>query len=775
MDSNIIQHYLSAKAKPDETLHDHTNRLLMELDKLVNYGFIKDDKVERLARFACMYHDVGKLNPLFNERLMSKSKFNASNEVGHNILSAALVSILLKEVTDPRESLILQNAILNHHHYIENYSFIKDNIDLIVKNSQLINEKYFNYSSEEFERNIRKAFNDRRMNHLKAVREEKDYILVKGFLHKCDYSASAHIHSEIPNDFLKESVMDVAKSKGYKLNELQEFCISESDKNLAIIGSTGLGKTEASLLWAGNNKIFYVLPLRTAINAMYDRMKNDYVSEDYNTKLGLLHGETASKYLQKSVKDQTSGEKESESDKFYNYYDLTKNMSLPITITTPDQIFNFVFKSPGYELKLATLSYSKVIIDEIQAYSPDILAYTIHAINEIVNIGGKIAIFTATLAPFVRDLLRESNQNVEFVENVFLTDMIRHSMKLINDRISGNYIYDFMESNKRDKRKSCLVVMNTIKDAQIIFAELKELFGDTVEFNLLHSKFTIEDRKSKEEQILRDGNREIFESSESSKDVIWVTTQLVEASLDIDFDYLFTELSELLGLFQRMGRCYRKRVISGGEPNVFLFTEIRDSILTNNEKGFIDRGLYELSKEALVSKGDGIITELDKYKLIEEYFTMEKLRSQRFSKFLSEYKERLNFVENLSPESIDSKELETKFRNIVSYKAIPESIYLNSDGSINENILRIVESINEIRKEISFTENENEKKRLRKELIILRDEINSKTISVEYWYLKGAYELKDYPYEKIYIIKFKYDPLIGLQNKLEDREFEMFL
>ena len=48
-------------------------------------------------------------------------------------------------------------------------------------------------------------------------------------------------------------------------------------------------------------------------------------------------------------------------------------------------------------------------------------------------------------------------------------------------------------------------------------------------------------------------------SNNKEKSGVWITTQLVEASLDIDFDYLYTEMSTLDSLFQRLGRCYRKR------------------------------------------------------------------------------------------------------------------------------------------------------------------------------------------------------------------------
>jgi len=49
-------------------------------------------------------------------------------------------------------------------------------------------------------------------------------------------------------------------------NELQNFCIKNRDENIIAIANTGVGETEAGLLWIGDNKGFFILPLRTAIN-----------------------------------------------------------------------------------------------------------------------------------------------------------------------------------------------------------------------------------------------------------------------------------------------------------------------------------------------------------------------------------------------------------------------------------------------------------------------------------------------------------------------------
>lgn len=69
-------------------------------------------------------------------------------------------------------------------------------------------------------------------------------------------------------------------------------------------------------------------------------------------------------------------------------------------------------KYAGYEYKLAVASYSKFIIDEIQMYSPDVLAAIIYAIEMIHTFGGKVAVITATLPPFVRNEIEKYSEQM---------------------------------------------------------------------------------------------------------------------------------------------------------------------------------------------------------------------------------------------------------------------------------------------------------------------------------------------------------------------------
>ena len=129
--------------------------------------------------------------------------------------------------------------------------------------------------------------------------------------------------------------------------------IENKDKNTIVIAQTGMGKTEAGLLWIGDNKGFFTLPLKTAINSIYKRITTEIIPEDFKDKVGMLHSDTLSEYLNIKAEDID----------FDEYYNKTKQLSLPLTVCTLDQIFDFVYRYRGFESKLATLSYSKVVFN----------------------------------------------------------------------------------------------------------------------------------------------------------------------------------------------------------------------------------------------------------------------------------------------------------------------------------------------------------------------------------------------------------------------------
>ena len=767
----LAEIYKKYKAKENETIYEHTKNLLSKLEELKDIVDMEDID---LITEACIFHDFAKVNPLFQQRLESGKKMDENKEIGHNILSFYMAKNYLGEYSKEDRNIILY-AILNHHNYVDNFETVDKKQNLISANLKSISAEVFKDDEIDFFKNIG-------LRELAVIRKlrtnpSKKSILVKGFLHKCDYSASAHSKIDMPNIHLEsrlEKLKDEFIGKGFSdgWNEMQRFAKDNADSNLILIGSTGLGKTEASLLWIGNNKGFYVLPLKTAINAMYRRIRNTLYKDDYAENLGLLHGELENIYLEDESHATLSSETE-ESMKFWEYYGLTRAMSLPLTICTPDQVFRFAFKYCSYELQLATYSYSKMVIDEIQAYSPDILATLIYALQLIDMVGGKFAITTATLPPFIKDLLQEGiDKKIEYKEDTFLNNKIRHRVGLRHSAINIDDIKDFIEDKYHQESMKLLVVVNTVTKAQSIYRELKSWLDENdieIEINLLHSKFTVQHRSEKEYAILKDGE------SKCKKKVIWISTQVVEASLDIDFDYLFTELSDLSSLLQRLGRCNRKGLKSVDEFNSYVYLDIDENLLIKySDKnayasgGIIYKSLYELSKAALLEweteNNTGLFSEADKNRLIENYFTSKKIEeydkmySSIFTEYLSEYKRMYKHLVDITPDSKKPNEAIKEFRNIISRRVIPQSIYEDKQ----ENIIGIIDEIEEKRKLIGRTKSTAEKQKLRVDILRLKNEFRKFTLNIS---LKELDKDKDYcvvDNEKIMISTRVYNKEYGI-------------
>ena len=696
----------------------HTDNLLKNLDLIKNF-YPNLDISWQLLRVASLYHDLGKMNLKFQSKIEGRKKY--SDEIAHNLLSLAFLdkNELKKQFSD-QEIEILANAIAYHHergdyeasNYKEevealkieaaNFIYEKVNITSVKK----ISNKYF--SNNRFYADSDYFF---------------EYVKVKGLLNKLDYAASSNVNVEEKNDFLLNKLEDL----DYQWNELQEYMLANSDKNVVVVAQTGMGKTEAGLLWIGDNKGFFTLPLKAAINEIYKRITKNIVGMQYKESIGLLHSDTYSKYIENNSEDEDIDE----------YFNKTKQLSLPVTVCTLDQMFDFVFRYKGFELKLATLCYSKIIIDEVQMYSPDLLAYLIIGISYIAKIGGKFAILTATLPGIVTDLLREelkdTGVNFEQPRPFIKDELVRHSLKIINEAIDTSLITEKYDNNKM------LVICNTVKTAQRIYDELKsnqEFCHICKNINLFHSKFIKKDRKEKEDEIVRFGKADCDESG------IWIATQVVEASLDIDFDLLFTELSDVNGLFQRMGRCFRNRIWDKDGYNCFVF-DGGDKKCSGVGR-FIDEQLFQFSKSELKSI-DGVITESKKQAIIESVYSTARLCETDYYK---EVLGNIKYVQSIKEYELDKKEVKRRFRNIDKVTIMPSIVY-NTNRSEIDNLIAQIQV-------------EEDKKERRK----LIDQLNDFTLDVNHYEIeKQEYiVLKITKYMEIHVYDgFEYDKFVGLK------------
>lgn len=756
-----------AKTKNRETIIEHTDKLYKNFLDLKRIYPNIENLDWYILKLACLYHDLGKMNIKFQNKLIKKlnaksleegrddiieelkDNFYEIDEIPHGYLSAAfLPKQELKEKYSKDELRILYQSIYYHHtrDKLENH----DNLMIIVKEelSNYIDE--FNYEkipkieklNPSFIKYVKRRIPDERDSNEVA----KQYIITKGLLNKIDYSASGDIDVEIENKNLFEKTYDYLKIGGFKPNKLQEYMIAHQEHNNIIRASTGIGKTEAALFWIGNNKGFFTLPLKVSINAIYDRIVDKIKFEKENT--ALLHSETSLEYLKRN---------NNELDK--EYINKTKQLSLPLTVCTLDQLIDFIFKYEGYELKLATLSYSKLVIDEIQMYSPELVAYLIVALKQITEMGGKFSIVTATLPPvfthFIKDNVKDLKIPEPFYKEVEGKMQLRHKLNVIKEDINVEHL------KKNYKDKKILVIVNTVKKAQEIYDVLqKELVENSLVkdnyINMLHSRFTKEDRGKKEDEILTMGKLENKQCG------IWITTQVVEASLDIDFDLLYTELSDISGLFQRMGRVYRNRTLKDNITNIYVYVGANKftSGIGNSDKSIIDKDIFNLSKEALINyvgSSDGKeINEVDKMNLVEKVYSVENLGNTEY------YSKIKNVIDKMSDiKAFEYNKKDINLRNIENTNIIPKEVYEENKDFIQENA-DLINNTNKLNARI-----------------IARNNINKFVISIPTYEFKRANEngyIHDFVEisEKVEIpvMAYKYSNAKGLERPKENmKEF----
>ncbi len=728
-------HY--AKSEPIESIKKHTDKVLENLKilrrkygkKITKIITINEERFWELMEIICKYHDIGKVFSGFQNVIrkklgkeLIKTRFN-NDIIKHEQISPMFIPTKKYNMTKEEKILVYQ-AIFYHHE--------RDIVHIDRKLLNEIIEEDIKPNIENIEEELEIEIPELKTFYLGLVEGQsriregdklyKEYCLMKGLLHRLDHCSSAGINIEDEtNEEISTFVEEFIENKKSKLNELQTFTKENQNENLVIIGSTGIGKTESSLLWSNNDKTFFTLPLRISINAIYTRILEQI---KYN-HVGLLHS-TAIDYLEETTEAENRvKELELEIKKM----EQSKNLYQKITACTIDQIFPFVFKYKGYEKMYATLSYSKVIIDEIQAYSPEIVAIILKGLQMINNIGGKFMIMTATLPRIYKEKLEEMKIKIKY--NEFIKDTKRHKIKILDKKIND----DIEEIYEKSKNKKTLIIVNTINKAIEIYKELKEIGANNV--NLLHSRFEIEDRNQKEKNIKEFSNKE----NESG---IWITTQIVEASLDIDFDLLYTEMSTLDSLFQRLGRCYRSREYNGEEPNIKIYTKETSGI-----KYVYDEEIYHKSIKLLEEYDNKILEEKTKIELVDKLYSTELLEG---TDFYDRFKNAFNILENIIDYNTDKKQAQSILRDIDNVNVIPKSIY---DKNLD-----------------LFKKYENEQ--TKEEKFELRRQINKLFISISKsnrWKLQEL--ITECPYIKnTYIIDTKYDNDIGLLLE-KDEEYEI--
>ncbi len=393
----------------------------------------------------------------------------------------------------------------------------------------------------------------------------------RGLILTADHAASAGTppFPELPLN--KEIAQKPLAQKQRTANAHQASAAGANIGSHILVAPTGSGKTEAALLWAAQQmshrpapRLFYTLPYQASMNAMADRLQRDFFGEDEEI-VALQHSRATLKYYRDMMESDSGAENPHTATQTARAIkDRARLNYFPVQIFSPYQMLKAAFRLKGYEPLLVDYTNALFIFDEIHAYDAHRLALITTTMEWLAkHYHARFLVMTATLPPILTDALRSalalSDQHIITADDATFIKSQRHQVFLE----SGDLLEQLDPIHAQwQQGESILICCNTVSRAQQAYIALKKRFeanGQTPDDHLLllHSRFNGKDRTTKERLLAQYVG--VDTPREQRKPIIMVATQVVEVSLNIDFDRLYSDPAPLEALLQRFGRVNRGR------------------------------------------------------------------------------------------------------------------------------------------------------------------------------------------------------------------------
>lgn len=600
-----------------QTLNGHTEDCL----KILKTYFIKKSNVlksfcqkweidEKLFMknlfLAIAFHDIGKLTKEFQNNI---NKGKSSKDYPHPFFALTILDELPFDNFDNLPIPVF--AVMGHHTQLHRTIYDTVNRKVIYMKNEII--EFANQQIWKFYNNLN--FNDDFILpsiSLKDWQELKPTLIFDNFIHSyskigelgnyktkaifsyffsilqlCDDYSSANFRkfieankTEIKNKTYdsvlinpEEYVYDLGYSKDgfqkmvFKNNTPYSFQKELADKGKMfnfLFAPCGRGKTEAALWWACQikkryncDRIIFALPTQVTCNAMYDRFLDEYNFGDKN--VGLFHGKSfiALKYRQDDKEKIFYEEKIDETDE--KKYDLLKDDTFrgniffkPITVTTIDHlVYSFAHGFSQSDFASGNLQNSVIIFDEVHYYE----THTLNVLLRLFFILRKMKIphllMTGTAPEFLLKALNKKKELYSIVKDdeglKFKPFAIvkREKNILENEDVFEEITNDYINNKK------IFIVLNQVVWTQNFCIDLKRYLEDNgivPKIILYHSRFIHKDRVKKEKEIKK---------MVTQSPCIVVATQVIEISLNISSDVMYSQIAPPDAIGQRAGRLHR--------------------------------------------------------------------------------------------------------------------------------------------------------------------------------------------------------------------------
>ncbi len=676
----LLSHVFEGRKSRNQTLHNHLKGVTeIALETTRMHGVIGE--IEQVIETICMCHDFGKASSYFQAYLSGEYNKELKN---HAEISAYFTYYML-----PEEWKLIGFMVVKKHHGDMNPDKdffntrkkevlieIAENIEKNIGELECIYERDLSGFFEEIKdgtliKKVHMAFLFERRKKIKTLTDNdllREYIwvqylwsllltadktqLIRGQAYINKKTVKEEIVSKYKNSIREDLLKKLPEIKNSELFKIRNTIYDETiesinsidlvtDRILSINVPTGTGKTIA--VYGGAFRLFerivcesngqvvpsiiYNIPFTSVIDQNYNVLKNIIMDEKNNTFEDLIlkhHSLSEIEY------------KEDEGCEYKNYDArfLVENWQSTIITTTFVQLFNTLFR-PGknsIEHRFHKLAGSIIILDEVQTIPPKYYKI-IENIFSILTKEFNTYIITVTAT---RPLFLEGKELINSREKIFQS---LNRITLINNTTTPMYLNEFYNILKEDiienTNKSFLIVMNTVKSSMKIFDWLQ---NEDMNRKIIYLSTEIYPRRRLEiiEQIKK-----------NNKKYVLVSTQLIEAGVDIDFDIVYRDMSTIDSINQTAGRVNRNAIKEKGIVKIFsLMNE------EHNDKKF-SRYIYsgvllDITEDILKDKN--IINENEIDRINHEYFS--KVRTFTEKKCNEDYNEILEAIKKFDYQKV---------------------------------------------------------------------------------------------------------------------------
>jgi CRISPR-associated helicase Cas3/CRISPR-associated endonuclease Cas3-HD len=668
LEYNLISHSLNYPLG----LHDHIDQVVkatkyLVAQKSLNFSGISKKQIEELSILVAVCHDFGKSTSFFQEYIQTKvdgTKYTGNERDKSHALVSALFGWYMAEKWVSKNTQLNEHwksflpfavflAIEGHH---GRYKSIKESLKSIDKNFGLIKKQIDNVNPEIFEYDF---FGVKLMDgkdfdigvvysissKLEKLRREYakidlnlqiEHRIFALFLYSILLeSDKAYLASDYPKQYKREPIdipdnlvdkylekfektkpINKERNKAYRetIGGINTFPLNERIHSITL--PTGLGKTLLSASWAlklrtrlekesgFTPKIIVSLPFLSII---------EQTDEEYRKFLGELYEQHKDQlYMPRySIADFEYKDGIDDEERSDNSVDFFLNIwNSEIVVSTFDQLLYSLFSLKSKHLmRFHNLLNAIIIFDEIQALPSELWKPFECFFKKLSEVGNTHVLLMSATQPgfFPGAIERVSNHKDYFKNRKRVTLDIKPERKSLEI-----FVEELSDSLNEHSNESVMIVLNTRNSSKFVYKKIKEMIDGKIILErpiiYLSSLVTPSQRRGR--------ISEIKDSIRNGGNPVVVTTQCIEAGVDIDMDYIVRDWAPLDSIFQVCGRCNRNGEKDKGVVKIVSLESDKGKLFS--EMVYDDNIRLECTARSV--EGSLEITENQFYSLGSRYF-----------------------------------------------------------------------------------------------------------------------------------------------------------